>query len=62
MVHKLVGEANSVNTEVVDGFRAGVANDLASRYPVENIYNCDEAGLNYNVSSKKNSDISLRKV
>ena len=56
VAHKLVGEANSVNTEVVDGFRAGVANDLVSRYHVENFYNCDEAGLSYNWSDASASD------
>ena len=50
---KLVGEANSVNTEVVDTFRANVASDLVTRYPVEDIYNGDEAGLNYNAASNK---------
>ena len=50
---KLVGEANSVNTEVVDSFRADVANDLVTGYPVEDIYNADEAGLNYNAASNK---------
>ena len=50
---KLVGEANSVNTEIVDTFRADVASDLVTRYAVENIYNCDEAGLNFNAASNK---------
>ena len=53
MARKLVGEASSVDTEVVDGFRAGTANDLLSRYHVENVYNCDEAGLNYNATSNR---------
>ena len=46
---KLVGEGNtnSVNTDVVDTFRADVASDLVARYPVEDIDNTDEAGLNY---------------
>ena len=51
--HKLVGEGNtnSVNTDVVDTFRADVASDLVARYPVEDIDNTNEAGLNYHAVS-----------
>ena len=51
VARKLVGEANSVNAEVVKCFREEVASDLVTRYNIEDIYNCDEAGLNYNAAS-----------
>ena len=51
VARKLSGEANSVNTEVVTRFREEIASDLVTRYDVEDLYNCDEAGLNYNAAS-----------
>ena len=34
-------------------FRADVVSYLVTRYPVEDIYNGNEAGLNYNAASNK---------
>ncbi|CAL4250846.1 unnamed protein product [Meganyctiphanes norvegica] len=39
------GEANNVNPETVETFRAGIATTLPQRYAPEDIFNCDEAGL-----------------
>ena len=50
---KLVGEANSVNTDLVDSFRADVVSNLLTRYQVDDVYNTDEAGLNYNAASNR---------
>ena len=41
------GEANSVNLEDIDSFKTGPLVDVLNRYNVNDIFNCDEAGLQY---------------
>ena len=47
------GEANSVNPETVETFRAGIATTLPQRYAPEDIFNCDETGLFWGVTANK---------
>ena len=54
IVHRTIsGEANSVDTEVVNEFRSTVLVDLLAKYSPKDIYNGDEAGLQYHQTSKK---------
>ena len=54
VVHRtLKGEANSVNLEDVENFKNNTLKDVLNRYHVNNIFNCDEAGMMYGATSKK---------
>ena len=54
IVHRTIsGEANSVDITAVDEFKGTVPSDLLKDYAPEDVYNCDEAGLQYNSTSKK---------
>ena len=49
----LKGEANSVNLDDVEKFKTDTLVDVLQRYHVNDIFNCDEAGLQYGATSRK---------
>ena len=54
IVHRTIsGEANSVDPAVVDEFRSTVLVELLNKYAPKDIYNGDEAALQYHQTSKK---------
>ena len=54
LAHRTIsGEANSVDLTTVQEFKDSVPIDLLKEYAPADVYNCDEAGLQYNTTSKK---------
>ena len=49
----LKGEANSVNLDDVEQFKTEKLPDILQRYDINDIFNCDEAGLQFGATSKK---------
>ena len=49
----LKGEANSVNVNDVETFKTGTLADVLKRYDANDIFNCDEAGLQYGATARK---------
>ena len=51
------GEANSVNLEDIESFKTGPLVDVLNRYNVNDIFNCDEAGLQYGATAKEKPNL-----
>ena len=49
----MVGEAGGVNQGVVTEWRAVVMKDILAKYEPENVFNCDETGLFWQMLHEK---------